>query len=298
MTETRTKERGKWGNFDLTDEQAQAINDGNIDAFNAFFLTNYNYIEYRCKALMDRYQIADQIAVDDAVNSVYLDLQGVKFLTPSAIEGAINVSVFYADHGGNAAVNRNCPTYKSHRRFVNVQPLESTDESGATFCVVDLYRTAPTPQEEIDDDLRRAKENDLEALTDVVAPFLSKGLLRFFPFWVSGIPDPKAAERLSVTRGYACKSYQDIRHKLTVNYHGIVVALAGAGYDVERYLGRVPANYTAYKEQEDALRAYKAEYARKRAAAETQEEKERRLARRRAWERSRKAAGTAEGVNT
>ena len=77
------EERKKWGFWDITDEQAERINNGDTEEYNAFFMQNYDTIVRLCydKLHHNANVYHSEKDVHDIVNAYYYDLRFTKFET-------------------------------------------------------------------------------------------------------------------------------------------------------------------------------------------------------------------------
>ena len=71
----------KWGFWDITDEQANRINNGDVDELNSFFMRNYAVIENLCYDKLKKLsaQFHSEKDVHDIINAFYYDLRFAKF---------------------------------------------------------------------------------------------------------------------------------------------------------------------------------------------------------------------------
>lgn len=302
MKNVRADERAKWGNFDLTDEQAQTINKGNVEEFNAFFFRNLEYIENRCKALFFKKGVSHEY--QEGVNSVYLDMRHKKLQSAQQLEGVINSACFYSELGGRTILDKDCPHYVEYSEFIPVivstdlkQNVQNDYEDQANYIIDRCGCCAPSPQEEIDEENRLRLSEDVETLAAVVYSYITEAQRRLIPYFLQGYTETVVMEKLNITRGNYHAMRGGIRERLCMNYKAILDALSLSGYDVRYYENVIPADYEKINEKIAKRRAYKTEFARKRVAAETKEEKEQRLARRRAREASCKEAARARGAS-
>jgi hypothetical protein len=279
-------ERGAWGLFDLTDAQAEKINSGDVEEFNAFFLRNYDYIKSRCMNQWNRlikvyYSSKD---LDDLVNAAYYDLSKTKFVNSKVLERVINLACVAVDRSSaKIAVSVSADNY--NRSFSCKYSFDSLDymvsnqaqTNESEFCIADLYQTAPSPQEEIE-----AEEESYSfiILADAVKPFLTDAGRRFITYYLNGITPSNAEIFLNVKGGWG--AYRQIEKSLALNYKEVLRVFADLGYKIPAFLkDQIPEKYAAEiqrkeereRAKQDALDELERKRAEREARAQTKAER-------------------------
>ncbi|MBR2335654.1 MAG: hypothetical protein IKA62_05455 [Clostridia bacterium] len=263
MTEQQDT-REKWGKFNITDEQAERINNGDVEEFDLFFLRNYEYIKKRCTKELHRSGCDLLPTPEDAINATYIDLRNTKFSSWYALESTIRRASVHSYHSSSdIAVKLSPAVYNSLKFGFRCESPYIVNEKGHITHKLDLYNSAPSPQEEIDEETRFSLLNNVEKLTEAVSPFLTPSLLRIFPLWLCKIPYEKAAERLGMNSKSLNRRYTDIRYRLILNYDGVIKRLSDFGYNVREYVGVIPSDYSYLQKRAEEIKAYKADYIRK-----------------------------------
>lgn len=238
----------KWGNFDITDEQAERINNGDVEEFDLFFFRNYKYIKKRCKRIFFKRGINDDY--QQGVNSVYLDLRFAKLKSGHQIEKLINVACSYSHLGGWTLCRRDAPQYDSYYKLLHVEsgfdiPADRYDADDRTeyFLLDHSENFYPSPQEEMDIELEQARANDVDKLCEILSPFLTPLQNKVLPFFLNGMSVSVIAEYLNISKNSVNKNREKIRNRFILNYDKVLAALIDGGYPLEYLKGIFPVNY-------------------------------------------------------
>lgn len=248
MTEQQDT-RGKWGNFNITDEQAERINNGDVEEFDLFFLRNYDYIKKRCQKIFFKKGIFYDY--QEGINSAYIDLRFTKQLKSGhQMEKIIIIACAMAQVGGHTVCRQDAPQYDSYYNMLKVDsgyelPVDQfdADDKASYFRIDHFAETAPSPQEEIDYELEQARANDVDKLCEILSPFLTPLQNKVLPFFLNGMTAIPICEYLGITRNSANKTREKLRNRLILNYDKVLAALIDAGYPLEHLKGILPENY-------------------------------------------------------
>ena len=247
MTEQQDT-REKWGNFNITDEQAERINNGDVEEFDLFFLRNYDYIKKRCQKIFFKKGI--YYDYQEGINSAYVDLRFSKLKSGRQMEKIVIVACAMAQVGGHTICRQDSPQYDSYYNMLKVDsgyelPADRFDaDDKHTYFRIDHYgETAPSPQEEIEQELELARANNVDKLCEILSPFLTPLQNKVLPFFLNGITATPICEHLGITCNSANKTREKLRNRLILNYDKVLAALIDAGYPLEHLEGILPENY-------------------------------------------------------
>ncbi len=254
----RKKRTEKWGFYDITDEQAEKINNGDIEELNAFFIRNYE--EFKGMAYKELCRngniYGSEKEIADILNAFYLDLHSFK------LEHGANISFHF--HLSALAVDRSSyfiarklsveNLNRSYKRVFEVSPITQFSNmggSGADLYNIDLVESAPSPQDEIDEE---ENINDVFALAELIKPFLTEKAKPFAVYYLSGIR-ACYAEKFLCRKGGA-SMYKRIEKDLRFHWKEILALLEDRGCMIVPYLATaLPVGY----EEEVLPRIQKAE---------------------------------------
>ena len=254
--------RGKWGNFNITDEQAERINNGDIDEFNLFFFNNYNYIQKRCKMLLlKKGKISDFVC---AVNSVYLDLRMLKLKSASQLECDISRSCSYYNYGGYYLTRHDSPQFINNIKLLNIDDGFSLDcqrdeeDDKTEYYIIDREgETCPSPFEEMEIEAELKKANNVAKICEILSQFLSPKENEILPYYLNGQSSSIIAEALKMTSPKVLRYFQKIRDKLIINYKAVLEALLSNGYGTDRLINVIPENYNEVIRRSEVIRQSK-----------------------------------------
>ncbi len=251
-----------WGWWEITDEEAERINGGDLEAYNNFFVRNYARIYgLALKQLKKLYPIyASEKDVTDIVNAFYIDL------FQSGVKSGVNM--VHILHLSALSVDRS--SYMIARKTSNdilnlsfsgkfgFQPMEyelnsNHDEDDKTFYVIDRFETAASPQDEMEAEEKGAS---VVILANALKPFLTEKGRQFVAYYLNGI-SPRNAERFLNTKG-GSGAYRQIEKSLAVNYKEVLQEFVALGYEIPVYLKeQTPDKYRAEiqrKEERERLK--------------------------------------------
>lgn len=241
-------EKTDWGWWEITDEEAERINGGDIEAYNKFFVRNYARIyglAYNELAKnMPIYSSSKEVA--DIVNAFYIDLRNTGVKNGRLITHTLHLSALAIDRS-TYIIARKLSSENlnySFRGGHDVQPLEykvdrNSQDEEKDFYIIDRYQTAQTPSEELETE---EKGKAVVTLANALKPFLTdKGRL-FVGYYLNGI-SPRNAERFQNTIG-GSGAYRQIEKSLAINYKDVLRVFIGLGYEIPVYLkGQTPDKY-------------------------------------------------------
>lgn len=238
----------KWGFWDITDEQAEKINNGDIDEFNRFFMLNYDVIEKLCydklKKLSAIYQ--SEKDVHDIINAYYYDLRFAKFESGALLCHLLYMSARSVDRSSYKIAEKLSP-YTLFDSFKNTPYFQSfeydnANEDGDTFVLADFYETAPSPQEEIDNEEKRAH---IPRLIKAISPLFTPKAQNYLEYFLNGIKPAHADQRMNTHGGASV--YTQIKRTLALNYQEVLKILTDNGYQIPPYLqNALPDKYEEY----------------------------------------------------
>ena len=255
--------RGTWENFDLTDEQVERINNGDVDEFNLFFMRNYEYIKKRCRKILFKYGLANDYI--DGINAVYLDLRSVKFKSAIQLEKDIYRACSFYNHVSYLTCRRDCPNFTNNFRLLNVDygfelncDRVDADDKSEYFIIDRDGETVPSIPDEIENEFYLAKANNVDKLCQILAPFLAKRELEVLPYYLNGYTEGQIGEALGMRAVTANHTIIRIRDKLILNYKAVVAALLTEGYASAFLQNVVPEKYDDAVRRKESLKRSKA----------------------------------------
>lgn len=251
-----------WGWWDITDEEADRINGGDVEAYNVFFVRNYARIYGLAHKELSRNMpiYASNKEISDIVNAFYLDLFNTGLKNGKLITYTLHLSA--------CAIDRSCYSIArkvssenlnySFRGGFDVQPMEyelnsNHEEDDKTFYVIDRFETAASPQDEMEAEEKGAS---VVILANALKPFLTEKGRQFVAYYLNGI-SPRNAERFLNTKG-GSGAYRQIEKSLAVNYKEVLQEFVALGYEIPVYLKeQTPDKYRAEiqrKEERERLK--------------------------------------------
>ena len=237
----------KWGNFKLSDEQVERINNGDVEAFNLFFLENLPYIETRCrKRFLDKHRVDDFY---EGVSASYVDLRDQHFNSAQQLEAIINKACIYSSYGSYQLVRKGG---RAHTYISLIQPhleyecaFSNWDKDDKSkYALIDRFgKTSPSPAEEIIEEERLKLGNDVDKLCEILKPFFPPALNEVLPYFLQGYDQGNIATHLGLETRTVEHRRRKIRHRLILNYDKILNVLGSNGYDVSYFEGTLPDDY-------------------------------------------------------
>ncbi len=250
----------KWGCFDITDEQAERIRNGDIDELNVFFIRNYDFICAEAVRYLQRLQNNFDFSVtkDDVVNATYIDMANggrCNFMNGANLTQTIYFACLYCQKS-SYSISRKINTCYQHEDTVKphflIRELERTDEDNNIYYVCDDYETTPSPEDEylsqMEEDLTEIVFDNLKHL------FPEKHRSRFRDF-LYGININGSSRGTS----YASTVFKEVRKYLIRNYKEVLQILQDMGYEISKYFYMLPDHY------EDIYLSYETKKLQKRA---------------------------------
>lgn len=273
----------KWGYWDITDEQAEKINNGDIDELNSFFLRNYDLISAQAVKELDRLSLGgfyhSSKNKEDVINAFYLDLTYacVSFQSAAGLYVILRRSALAVDRSSAQLARhfsqRNLDlSYKTPFKFVptEVNKTELRIDEDDYHSIIDLYEWSPSPQEEID--FEQSGVN-VPKLAIVLEPFVSPKYRKYIEFFLNGVGPTHANQLLNDKCGNS--AYKQIKIGLIRNYKDVLRAVSDFGIDVPCYL----QNALPYRFEELVLPRLERELKRQTAEAEKERKRQERAER-------------------
>ena len=243
----------KWGFWDITDEQAEKINNGDVDEYNAFFVRNYNiisglaYNEWRRLTYNEFFQSIKE--KEDIINAFYFDLRCSKIKSGALLCHLLHLSALAVDRSTYQMARKLSPhtldrSYEIPFCFIPTEVNKNElriDE--AEYCsIIDLYEYSPSPQEEIDLEESRVNVPELAKALD---PFVTPKARKYLEFFLDGLKPAHAEQRLHDKGG--ASAYNQIKRGLITNYLDVLKVLTDTGYQIPPYLANeLPDKYEEY----------------------------------------------------
>ncbi|PWM73355.1 MAG: hypothetical protein DBX59_05165 [Bacillota bacterium] len=260
-----------WNGWKITDEQAQAIKNGDITARNAFYMDNLERIRKMAYTYARNHPRCNGLA-EDMIQGLFVDLayfkqsNGRPVINGKSLSGFVYSSFIYAPYGGllycsknNAKLLCDLETYSvdtfSLDKPFGVGDNRHQDEDNART----LAETIPAP-----DMLDTTDYTD--KLKTLVSDFLTPRQREYFDLFADGYTNSVIAEKL----GYKTVAGNSdlVRKRLRSHSAEILSRLSALGINVDKYKGKTPYDpktERTYKLSAET-RAYWAQKARERRA--------------------------------
>lgn len=268
-----------WRGWNITDEQAERIRRGDLDACTRFYLDNLKRIKKMAYGYASKHR-GLYSWVDDMVQGVYTDLAVFQCAYNRPVVDGIGLSrfvywsFFYARFGGLAYLRERNPKilcggegmkeYNPRLRSLD-EPLgvghnrHKDDENKQTLADI-----VAAPAVEIDE-----KHDFSDECKEIAARFLSPRESECCAYMIDGYTFRAIGDAMHI-KGDGAGGYMfRVKQKLRKNAAAVLSALSACGVDVDEYEGKTPPDENAprvYKLSPEK-RARAAELARKRRAA-------------------------------
>lgn len=244
---TTTVNKTDWHGWKITDEQATAIRNGDLNARNTFFFDNldrirsmaYNYGKRnsRCFGL-----------VDDMINTVWVDLtvfkqsNGKPVIDGKSLSGFVYSSFRFCPMGGLDYLFENNPKVLGDIATYG-EPVEmfSFDTPATAVFGRNADEVNGTLADIIPAPVGVYYVGDLtEKLKNVVADFLTPRENEYFKWFIEGYGNAEISHRM----GYRGESNNGprVKEKLRNNAQIILSRLSALGVNVDGYKGKTPYN--------------------------------------------------------
>lgn len=277
-----------WNGWKITDEQATAIKNGDIEARNRFYSDNLT----RIRKMAKNYQNCNPRCiwlVADMVQNVFCDIVLFDFTNGASVSRSVYRSFYYAPDGGWWYVeefNRKLKdrVYK-HKNAISIDTpakmqSRSGDSIGEGAPLLDMFISTPSPEDDIISD----SNLNAEALEAIAGKYLSPQERLLFVDLLNGYKKHNICERLGVKN--VSKQYNRMCARLRANYVDIISALSTMGAELPRFALQAPADYeTAVKKAHPRRGAYK---------TMTDEQKAKAVERTRLWREKKRAEKQAQ----
>ena len=248
-----------WRDWKITDEQATAIINGDIEARNRFYMDNLT----RIRKMAKNYQHRNPRCVGlmaDMVQNVFCDMPLFDFTNGASVSRSVYRSFYYTPDGGWWYVeefNRKLKdrVYK-HKKAISIDTpakmqSRSGDNVGEGAPLLDMFISTPSPE----DDIINGDRLTAETLEEVAGKYLSKQEKLFFVDLMNGYEKHNICARLGVKN--VSKQYDRMCAKLRANYADILTVLSSMGVALPRYALQAPADYeTAVKKAHERKGVY------------------------------------------
>lgn len=237
-----------WRGWKITDEQAEAIRSGDIEARNRFYFDNldrirsmaYNYVKKH--AFLRGWE-------NDLIQGVYTDLEIFQsaYNTPVKDGGQLSLFVYWSfsltPHGGLLYLYENNPKVLCNPRLyaANVLSLDKPFGKGDNRHQDDdnarsLGEVVPEAVS-IETEIEEKIAPDLtEACKNIVSEFLTPRLQEYFGYYIDGYATSIIGEKMGVNSDGIGSYGTNMRKKLKQNQTLILERLLDVGVDVFRYL--------------------------------------------------------------
>ncbi len=259
--------------FKYTDEQLQAIYDGDIDARNTFYFDNLAIIKNMayCAIQKERYPT---VTVDDLVQGAYVDMDyfccGVNRPVTNANEIAyfLRWSFHLEPYGGLAYCRKNNPKLTCVRSYDttytdnNLLRLDAITADRDNESTSDRNMYIADPRDYFSDEIDYTAE-----YVKVFGQYLTPKQRDTFALIVDGYTDTQIAKQLGITQAAASTRKARIRIAFSKHYADIVKILADYDISVENIVYRTPKRFykTTEKERQRMAEYYRRKQERKRA---------------------------------
>lgn len=236
-----------WRGWVITDEQAEEIRNGDINARNRFYFDNlerirkmaYNYAKRnpRCKGLEE-----------DMINGVYVDMSfwaqenGKPVSDGLTLSGFVYSSFRFTPYGGLLYLSENnpkmlcggvlsvyAPDTLSLDSPLGVGDNRHQDDNNAHT----LGDIIPAPENPFNGDLT---DNLKELVSDMLSPRENE----FFGHFIEGYGNAEISRRMGY--GTEANNADKVKRKLRLNSGLILSRLSALGVDVDYYDGKTPYN--------------------------------------------------------
>lgn len=240
-----------WNGWKITDELAERINNGDIDACNDFYFDNLLRLrKMACNYVTHNPRFSGML--EDMVQQVYVDMSvwnyacGYPIVGGGVLSRRVYMSFLYCARGGFAYVVRDNLKLKDIKSYspVSVCSLDSSlsvgsgrrQDEGNKQTLADIV---PAP---VNTDILNDFAPDLsEKICAIVRDYLSPQEFKFYSYLLEGYAPSVACERLGVKQWGAISKRG--RAKLIKNYSAIVDSLLILGFDVPDFAFAVPDGF-------------------------------------------------------
>lgn len=235
-----------WQGWIITDEQAEQISNGDINARNRFYMDNLARL--RCSALaFIRLHPAQSWGVDDMLSSVYVDMSvwtysaGHAIKSGAIITGLVRLSFRWARFGGYSYMcecnsKLRCEPYRPDGVISLDAPVKGARVRYQDNEHTSLIDFIPAP-----DCFQTLESSTAVDCLGIVGEFLSPRERDFVGYILDGFAPSVACEHLNIKQWGALS--KRIHNKLVKNYAVIVERLALAGVDMCAFARTAPADY-------------------------------------------------------
>ncbi len=262
--------------FKYTDEQLQAIYDGDIDARNTFYFDNLDIITRMAQTAIER-EKHPSVTVEDLIQGAYVDMDYFCQGPNKRVQNNLDIATFMrwsfhlAPYGGLAYCRENNPkitcrygsifgTDYTDANFLRLDALmrENSEKSGS--CAFEEYVNTDVAADcaergVIDGDEYTADSND--EYVEIFGRYLTPKMRDVFALMVDGYTDTQIAEKLGLRLGATSTRKRHIREVFGKHSADVVKALADYGINADGIPDRTPKrNYKTSEKQRESMARY------------------------------------------
>lgn len=225
--------------WQFTQEQAEAIKNGDISARNKFYTDNYQQIRRLAQSYCKKEtHIRCRDLVEDMVNQVYLDLPYLRYDDKAYFNYTLYKSFYYVAFGGLSYLIENNMTGADRKsKDIIIHSLDAPmteDENGLTLLDCLSYDEKPL------EDMIRSDVDYIELLKPVFKKHMKPEHVEFLTLVLEGHSMSDARRQIGKT-SHSSYSMSYLISKLIPHYEEIIDVLLNAGCEVVLpYLGIVP----------------------------------------------------------
>lgn len=192
-----------WGYWKTTDEQAQAILNGDITARNKWYLDNENLLrKMACNWLQKNkaFGFFPLVEVDDLVYQLYLDMPYLCWDNGKALSCYIKMRSFkWCEFGGFSFLRESGSKFLDHRPEMSLDETATaqhrTGESENELPLMDILATAPDTAEVYE---QTTAKDTTTAVTEISARYLSPREREFIGYLIEGYSPSKIADKMGL----------------------------------------------------------------------------------------------------
>ena len=223
----------KKSTFQYTQEQAQAIKNGDLNARNKFYKDNYEILKMMAWKWVKTFKkvLGSFFRAEDLLNQVYLDLPYLYYDNNAVLAFWVRKSFKYSVHGGISFMRENhLTTYMKEENnqwgytAFDLLPENRDDGSIDTSYMLDSVACSPSPEEELE---RRDSDNDLIIIRGILAEYLPARDCDLYLLCLDGYTVAEACRKLGISK----RGKAPIENKLRPHAAEIVEKLIANGFE-------------------------------------------------------------------